>query len=318
MTITTIPALRPHLRRVGVWSFFGVGLLLLAPNLLWNMEHSWVTITHTKDNAKLGGSLFHLDHLWSFFSTQFAVFGPVLFAVLLGAGLFRRGDQRLDPRLKLLQCFSLPYLGFYLALSFVSGAHANWAAPAYVAATILVVAWLLESTRRHRWLVGSLVFHIAGSAALMTYPWSVHALSLELDKRKDLFWRQRGQRLFGEAVANLLSAEPHTHLLCDDRKVIAPLIYYVRPHPFDALKWDPDGVAHDHYELVSRPEERLGEDFLLVTELGAEKRYAPYFERVSFVTTIRVPVYSSMELSYRVYRLHNFKGYGNAKPSVAS
>jgi 4-amino-4-deoxy-L-arabinose transferase-like glycosyltransferase len=306
LALWTIRGCRHHLRTSGPWLFMAIGLAILLPNILWNLDHGWVSVAHTKDNAKLAGSLFNLRPLWSFFSAQFAVFGPVLFAVLLTAGLLRLAD--VDPRTRLLQCFSVPYLGFYLALSFVSRAHANWAAPAYIAATILVVAWLVETKRRRRWLVASLGMHLTASAALMTYPWTIHALGFETSKRNDLFWRQRGQRRFGAEVANLLARHPGASLMSDSREIFAPLIYYVEPHPFGAVKWDRDGVPHDHYELVGRMNDHVGKDFLLVTEAGEAVTFAPYFDTVTLVAKIQIPVYSNHELAYRVYRLTKFKG----------
>ena len=32
---------------------------------------------------------------------------------------------------------------------------------------------------------------------------------------------------------------------------MAALIYYVRPHPFDALKWNGEGGIHDQFDLTT-------------------------------------------------------------------
>jgi hypothetical protein len=313
LALSSLTSLRPHLRRPGFWSFLFVGLLFLVPNLLWNIEHAWVSVAHTRDNAKLGGQLFNVAKLGEFFGAQFAVFGPVLFAVLLGLSCTALKTSASGTRQRLLLLFSLPYLAFYLALSFVSRAHANWAAPTYVAGTILVVAWLVETAGRRRWLIASLVLHVAATAALMTYPRSIEALGIEPGKRNDPFWRQRGQRQFGTAVAALLAERPESRLLCDDRETIASLVYYARPQPFNAVKWDADGVPNDHFELVGQADDWVGKDFLLVTEFGTEKRYAKYFESITYVTDIRIPVHADLTLAYRVYDLRHFKGYGRAR-----
>ena len=34
-----------------------------------------------------------------------------------------------------------------------------------------------------------------------------------------------------------LAANPRLTLFTDDRETLAALVYYIRPHPFDAVKW---------------------------------------------------------------------------------
>jgi 4-amino-4-deoxy-L-arabinose transferase-like glycosyltransferase len=70
----------------------GVFAVVLAPNLAWNVTHGFQTLHHTAANAAWGGSrLFNIAELGQFLATQFAVFGPVPFAVLLiGAVLLAR------------------------------------------------------------------------------------------------------------------------------------------------------------------------------------------------------------------------------------
>ena len=100
-----------------------------------------------------------------FFGSQFGVFGPLLFAGLILLIATRRGLA--EPRARLLAAFALPTLAMMLAVSLLSRAHANWAAPTYVSATVLVVAWALQ--RGWRGLVRlSIALHLAAVGLLFT------------------------------------------------------------------------------------------------------------------------------------------------------
>src|SRR5205085_9599423 len=79
-------SLQPNKRHVwqkpGVYLALFFALLIWSPNLIWNATHGFASINAVKDNADLNGQLFHPLKFLSFIVSQFAVFGPILFAVL--------------------------------------------------------------------------------------------------------------------------------------------------------------------------------------------------------------------------------------------
>ncbi|MEM7768127.1 MAG: glycosyltransferase family 39 protein [Pseudomonadota bacterium] len=132
-----------------------VATAVFAPHLLWNLAHDFSTVSHTVDNANLGGPLFNLENLPKFLADQMGVFGPIGFLALLG-GVFvfpRKARPHIARRDRWLLCFILPVLVIICLQSVLSRAHANWAATAYPAASVLVTAWLLRAERnRPLWL----------------------------------------------------------------------------------------------------------------------------------------------------------------------
>ncbi|MEL7029493.1 MAG: glycosyltransferase family 39 protein, partial [Pseudomonadota bacterium] len=68
-------------------------VLIISPNLLWNVTHDFSTVSHTAANANWGASLFNADKLVKFLTDQFAVLGPLFFAafLLMCAALLRPG-----------------------------------------------------------------------------------------------------------------------------------------------------------------------------------------------------------------------------------
>lgn len=284
---------------------FVLALLIYAPNFLWNWQHGFVSYRHTEANASLHGSLVHPGHLLQFFGSQFLVFGPLLFAALLlvaglGRSIFR------DRRAALLAIFALPSLAMMLVVSFLSRAQPNWAAPTYVSATILVVAWLIQRGWV-RIVALSLALHIVLALAV------VAARPLTLSMGYDIvdpMQRLRGWKRLGEAVRSDLDANPGAILLAEDREEMASLLYYVRPDPQAALKWNgDDGLVHDQFDLTADPSRFIGRDFLLVSRRPDIGRIIERFDRTGPIGHIFIPLGGGKARSYSIRLLQGFKGY---------
>lgn len=142
----------------------GLGLLIVSPNLVWNAQHHFQTLQHTAANADWKGAqaatpghagnladhLFDPRGLFGFLLAQAGVFGPVFFVVLVGGFVLwvQRGRRAAEAGAdRLLISFIAPPLLLVVAQAVISRANANWAAPAYVPAAVLVAAWLV----RWRW-----------------------------------------------------------------------------------------------------------------------------------------------------------------------
>ncbi len=142
----------------------GVAALVLAPHLAWNAANAFDTVSHTVDNANLGGPLFNLENLPKFLVDQMGIFGPVGFlALLIGLVAFRqRGTLEERAADRWLLCFILPVLVIIAIQAVLSRAHANWAATAYPAASVLVAGWLIRAgSNRAVWLAIAAVTAVA-------------------------------------------------------------------------------------------------------------------------------------------------------------
>ncbi|HEX4114189.1 MAG TPA: glycosyltransferase family 39 protein [Stellaceae bacterium] len=312
--LAAIPEERCHLSM-----FFGataLGLVIYLPNFLWNYGNGFVSYHHTEANASLGGPLFHPEHLLEFFGAQFGVFGPLLFAVLIGM-IVLAGRTLKDRRAALLVCFTLPPLALMLGLSLLSRAEANWAAPAYIAATILVVGWLLAEGRRIVIIV-SIALHVLAALLVAVGLRNVAAIAgVTLPVKYDPLHRLQGWRSLGRAITAQMAQHPGAILMADDRELLAALMFYVQPHPLTALEWDPDGAIHDQFELTQQPTLDRGADFLLVSQ--NPRNIAPILARFTAASppqTITIFIGRSGAMSspaeqrhYTVYFLKGFKGF---------
>ena len=284
----------------------GIALLIYSPNFWWNWSNGFVSYLHTRDNADLSGPLFHPDALIEFLAAQFGVFGPLLFAGLILLVATWRGLA--EPRARLLAAFTLPTLAMMLGVSLLSRAHANWAAPTYVAATVLVVAWALQ--RGWRKLLGlSIALHLAAVGLLFTGGETLAAFGLDVPAQYDPLRRLRGWRELGAEVGKELAAHPGLTLFTDDRELLAALIYYIRPHPLDAVKWKVTSRIQDQWDLTNGLGKRLGESFLLVSEHELINEMQPSFATIERLRPLVIPLGPGAVRTYTLYIARDFKGY---------
>ncbi|MFM2129774.1 MAG: hypothetical protein RL477_1320 [Pseudomonadota bacterium] len=297
--------------RRGLALSLALGGIVYLPNFLWNMRSGFVTFAHTGANANLGGALFHPERLAAFLGAQFAVFGPILFAVLLITA-FRVRVWRADWRGRLLAAFVVPMLLAISAIALLSRANANWIAPVYVAGSLWVTTLLLEAGWR-RLVQVSLALHLlaaAGFAALTVSrdgPGRHGAISLP--RGLDPYRHYDGWREVGAAVSAVRAKFPGVPLVANDRMLLAELLYYVRPMPEDVYSWRPDGRIGDHYNLTRPLPETLGADYLFVTSYDDVRDVLRYFRDFAVVGDIAVPAGEGFVRRVWVIHLRGFFGY---------
>jgi 4-amino-4-deoxy-L-arabinose transferase-like glycosyltransferase len=217
--------------------FLSVAALVFAPHLIWNVLNDFQTVSHTVDNANLGGDLFNLDHLPKFLGDQMGVFGPVCFIALIAALTFARPSQRLEDlgdashaqRAKetWLACFIVPVLIIIAFQAVLSRAHANWAATAYPAASVLVGGFLMRaaSWRPAYWAgigLQIIIGVLAITLALAPPSWSA-AIGRDND-----FKRVRGWEDLTEQLAREIERLQPTVLVVDEREIWHGIDYYLR------------------------------------------------------------------------------------------
>jgi hypothetical protein len=301
--VLMVRAERRHLR--GLLLAFAVGVLICAPNIWWNWSHFFVSYRHVGANAELGGGLFHPDALGEFVLSQFGVFGPILFAGLIL--LCIRPNSLSGPRARLLAIFTWPSLLIVLVISLLSRAEPNWAAPAYISAVVLVVSAALARGWR-RMLIFSIALHLAAAVAIFGGSEAIAAAGTAVPAKYDPLHRLRGWRTLGDQVGEALAAHPGLTLMADDRELLAALIYYVRPHPFDAVEWEPVPGITDQWRLENNERTHQGGDFLAVTEHGLVDQMRPEFAELTELETVTIRTGPGGGQLYVLYIARDYRG----------
>ncbi|HKJ70341.1 MAG TPA: glycosyltransferase family 39 protein [Gammaproteobacteria bacterium] len=303
------PRLRRHLARPGPWLAAAVALALFMPNLIWNARHGFITVAHTASISHLDEAGAHSGGLAAFLAAQFGMFGPVFMGVLTFLAAGWGGGYRREPE-RILLAFAAPLLVLISLQSWLGQAHANWAAPAYLAGTVLVAGWLLR--RSPRLLATGLAVNVALGLFLYHYQGIAHTAGIQqvpspLDPRA----RVRGWDRLAAAVERVRATFPGTPLLADDRFVVAELQFYLHPRPADIGYWNPGGKVRNQYALSADIGDRQGQDFLLVArgaEAGASA--APYFREWAGVGSVTIRRGAGKSEVYRFWIMRGFRGYG--------
>ncbi|HUF55641.1 MAG TPA: glycosyltransferase family 39 protein [Thermohalobaculum sp.] len=290
----------------GVAIACGVGLLVFAPNIAWNAAHGFATIAHVAEDADPGQGYLNPGELAAFAGAQLAVIGPPFFLALFPA-LLARSDWRRDwgMRLLLWQCWLL--LGAMIALSLVTRANGNWAAPAYVAGALVAARWLLRSGWR-----GWLTAQIAIGASVAVVLWSAAALYAArpgaLPAVADPFRKARLGPAFCALALDAMEAEGADVLLSQSRHRLSECMF-AGDLGWDAIAvWNPDLEPANHHELVSTL--RAGDERRMILAVtGDAAAIAGRFDRQRRIDGGEIATHRDRAIPYRLWVVQGFRGY---------
>lgn len=327
---------RQLLKRPGPYVGVIIAALLFAPNILWNITHQFATFGHTADLSKLDSPGLHPVSALRFMAEQFGVFGPLAMGAFIIAavrGVAPAADAPVRARRDaLLVWFVLPFLLIITAQALASRAYANWAAPAYVGASVLAGAWLVP---RRRWLLVTLAVNVVLMLGLYHYRQILPALGVHMPIKGDPLQKLQGWEGLGRAVAPQLDAMG-ARLLTDERRMMSWLMYYAGPYgerqavnagdrragsagerrARDALMWNPERRIDNHYRLLRDVERAPRGPYLFISarERGAELKQQ--FATVEPLGTLESGPCDGCERKVFAYRLGDFRGY--PAPTAAS
>lgn len=302
---------RPRLASPKPWVAALLALAFLIPNLLWNLDHQFATLRHTAEISQLDRQLFNPGSLLSFVLAQFGIMGPLLFpALLLAASDYR--TWRGDSQQRLLALFSLPVIGLFILLALLARSHANWAAPAYVAATLLAVSLLVRRGYRH-WLIAAILLNLLLAATLYHWHRLAPAVGIELRKGTDPFHPLRGWDKAGAQLAGLLRASDCHAIIAAERATLVQLAYYARRNlatPVTPLAYNPARIIRNHFELTADIARR---DFECAILIGAfdPQRLRKEFTEVDMLPPLTVPRAEGHE-ALPAWRVRGFLGYDDS------
>jgi 4-amino-4-deoxy-L-arabinose transferase-like glycosyltransferase len=231
-----IPTMRLSARQFG--AMFATFAVVISPNILWNLSNGMATVSHTMDNigwvrddAVMGG--INPAGLAEFFFSQFAVFGPVLFAALLVA-------TRTKANWRLL-VFVIPAIVIVCGQALMDRAYANWAASAYFAGTVVAVAVLAS---RPKLMTASLVIN---SVIAVILPLLTLMPGLTLGRSEPLVMRYLGQAALSRQILDL-ATQKAVPVVAARRDVLADLFYTGRDAGISIYAVPPEGRPQNHYE----------------------------------------------------------------------
>lgn len=289
--------LRPAL----FWSALAAFVLFL-PNIIWNLQHDFQTLSHTAANANWGASLFKPLSLASFLGEQFLVFGVIPLAALVFACI--RRDKRLWRNDQvLLIIFAVTPLLIVAVQAFISRAHANWAAAAYPAALLLVTAYLFRAGAG--WLAkASVALH---GAALALF--SVSVLNFALVDRLGLSNAIDDLRSWEDQTAEIMSySEGYDAILVDDRYLISEMLYYQHDAAPQIFAIDPNASVSSHFEAFKAFDPDRHKRVLFVTTRDDAAHVDYRFRSIERLGAVEATLGAAEPRRFTLYALDEYFG----------
>jgi 4-amino-4-deoxy-L-arabinose transferase-like glycosyltransferase len=288
-----------------LWITLGVVAVVIIPNLIWNMMNGLVTFRHTGDNIQGEGIQFNAGRAFEFLATQFIVFGPVLFAVLLSA-IARIGSPKLTREDRLLLAFAIPPLAFVSVTATVTHANANWAAPAFISGVIVAVA-LLVRYGYWRSLAVSLAIGVLAQAALLVGDAKATRIHIPYIRKGDVYMRTLGWRAFGQDTGRLARQVGARTIAGEYRDAVATLLYYWRDQPEQIKAWQVGPVPDHHFELTRPLTDAAPQPILFVTYCSSPRRLDVYFSKVEVAGVITNPTGPTSTRTFYAFKLEGLR-----------
>ena len=227
--------LRVRLREPGPYIACVIAALVFLPVLLWNARHDWISfvfqLKHGLAAPKGSALVAAWKHEGDFFGGQAALVSPILF-ILMGI-VVARAFRSAAPSV----CFALGVVaavtfGFFIYSGVRQRVEANWPAPAYIPAIVLLSV-ASSTPRGEKWFKGGI-----GFAAVMSVLIYVQALIpiLPLKPSKDPIARAFGWTELttaADSTATAVGAETNrrTWLGGDRYQEASELALHLRGHP---------------------------------------------------------------------------------------
>jgi len=200
LAIVVRPSLRERLREPGPYVACVLAVLVFAPVLLWNARHDWISFRFQLEHGlgKPKGSA--LNRELELVGGQLGLVTPILFVLAANAvwqalrprthGLTHARTPLEDAHF-VLAIVAVGSWAFYVYSAIHRRVEANWPAPAYIPALVLLASQVVgsPSTALSRWLRRGLVLAAVVVGVLYAY---VLAPVLPIPARKDPLARAAG------------------------------------------------------------------------------------------------------------------------------
>ena len=290
-----------------VWLAFAIAAIIAAPNLIWVLQHDFVTLRNITGVVQTDkGFGVHPLAALEFFAAQFAVFGPVVFAAFLYAAAKVRSPEEV-PASRILLSFALPPLVIIILIAVFSHAYANWAATSVVSTTILAAA-LLVHHRAWFWLVFSIALGGLTQAALLFGDAAAYRVAIPFlpASKSDVYQRTLGFRDLADQASHFANTVRGKTIAGEERRTVAALLYYLRDQPMEVLAWPAPEVPM--FDITRPLTEASRQPIVFVTECPFQKRLAAHFATAEKIGEIHARTGPTSRRYYAVFYLAGAKG----------
>ena len=133
------PALRRLLATPGPYLALTIASAVFAPNLVWNEQHGWASVSYQLAHGLAAHRGTALDHELRLLGAQIGLVTPLLLAVLAAVACHELRVRRDPLRTTFAIIASITWL-FFVGSALRAAVEPNWQAPAYLSAIVLAAS----------------------------------------------------------------------------------------------------------------------------------------------------------------------------------
>lgn len=231
-------------------------LVLMSPNLIWVASNNFVTVQHMAETSGIDGPKFHPMVALRFVAEQFAVFGPIVFAIWLLA-LSRAGQM--PSVMRGLLAASGVVLLIVIGQALMGKALANWAV-GFAIGSSLVFANQMASRPR----LATVSLAIGGFLALSLPLLTMWGTELRAGDRLVL-GRYLGQDDLVAQAVTLAQDQGATILASDHRDILSALSWQARSSGLQVNALPYDGAPRNYWEMTRPLSGKTDQPVLVIT-----------------------------------------------------
>jgi 4-amino-4-deoxy-L-arabinose transferase-like glycosyltransferase len=170
LAVVLRPSLRERLREPGPYVACVLAVLVFAPVLVWNARHDWISFRFQLEHGLGTPKGSALNRELELIGGQLGLVTPILFA-LAAAAVWRALRRPRDEAHFVLAIVAVGSWAFYIYSAIHRRVEANWPAPAYIPALVLLASQVVGSPTAalSRWLRRGLVFAAVVVGVLYAY-----------------------------------------------------------------------------------------------------------------------------------------------------
>jgi 4-amino-4-deoxy-L-arabinose transferase-like glycosyltransferase len=170
LAIVLRPSLRERLREPGPYVACVLAVLVFAPVLAWNARHGWISFRFQLEHGLGTPKGSALNRELEMLGGQLGLVTPILFA-LAAAAVWRALRRPRNDVYFVLGVVAVGSWAFYVYSAIHRRVEANWPAPAYIPALVLLASQVVDSPSAalSRWLRRGLVFAAVVVAVMYAY-----------------------------------------------------------------------------------------------------------------------------------------------------
>ena len=260
-------------------------LIILAPNIIWNLNNEWVTLQHTSDNANLKNIEMNLFRGLEFIGIQILMLGPFIF---LGA-LIKIKKLNFSKNIKILLVFSLPIFVIVFFEAVIVRANANWAAPALISFFIYLY---VNAKKGNIFMSLNILFNFIFCA--------VFFLLISINYPTKIFERIIGLNSFAELVYLEGSKNNIKNYVVSDRLLFSSLKYELRDRDISFfMPYKINSKITNHFMISSPLNKLISKNFILI---GSPKDII-YLKNVHRFKIKEIPKYSFTKDKIEMYEV---------------